>query len=144
MSKKKPDHNDAELILKLYDLRRETVMRQSRATIAQWLPKTFEEVVAVMQPTHPSNAAFRQVSSYYEMAYGFARHGVVNADLLAESTTEGLFLFAKIEPHLGRMRKEVSPTAFSNVEWLVKKSAEAKKRFALVKTRIATMMAAAK
>ena len=74
MTKKKPDFHDADLILKLYDLRREKVMRESRNAIFGFVPKNYEEMVAVLAPDHPLNAAFRQVSSYYEMAYGFARH----------------------------------------------------------------------
>ena len=142
MSKKKPNHADAELILKLYDLRREAVMRESRKTIAAWFPRDFDELMAVTRPTDPKNAAWRQVSSYYEMAFGFARHGIVPADFLTENTGEGLFLFAKIEPHLKAFRKELSPTAFTNAEWLVRKSPVARERMKLFKKRVATMLAA--
>ncbi len=144
MTKKKPDHRDADLVLKLYELRRESVMRASRSAIVQWLPRSFEDVVAITQPSHTHNAAWRQVSTYWEMAYGFARHGIVHADLLAENGGEGLILYAKLEPHLPRLRKEVSPTILENAEWLVRKSPVAKKRMELVRKRVATMMAAAK
>jgi hypothetical protein len=142
MAKKKPSHADAELILKLYELRREPVMRESRRTIASWQPKTFEDVRAIIRLEDPRNAAWRQVSSYFEMAYGFARHGVVPADFLAENTGEGLMLFAKMEPHLKAFRKEVSPTAFRNAEWLVRKSAVARERMKLHRKRIAATLAA--
>jgi len=141
MAKKKPSHQDAHLILELYDLRREPVMRESRRAIAAWLPRSFEDVQAITQATHPSNAAWRQVSSYFEMAYGFARHGILPADFLAENAGEGLFLYAKIEPHLKAFRKTLSPTAFRNSEWLVKKSPVAQQRMKLFRKRIATMLA---
>ena len=134
-SKQAPDHHDADLILKLYDLRREPVMRESRSAMVAFAPKTFEELLAVTQPGHANNAAFRQVSSYFEMAYGFAKHGVIPADFLAESTAEGLILFAKVAPHLERFRKEYSPTSFQNAEWLVNNSAVAKQRFELFTKR---------
>jgi hypothetical protein len=143
MAKKKPDHRDAEILLKLYDLRREAVMRQSRAALGQWMPKTYEDVLAITNMSHPHNAAWRQCSSYWEMAYGFARHGILNADLLAENGTEGLFLYAKVEPHLARLRKELSPTVLQNAEWMVRKSPVAKKRLELVKKRLAAVAAAA-
>lgn len=130
-----PDHHDADLVLKLYDLRREPVMRASRSAMMQFMPKTYEDLLAVTQPTNDNNAAFRQVSSYFEMAYGFAKHGIVPADFLAESNAEGLILFAKVAPFLERFRKEYSPTAFQNAEWLVANSAVAKQRFELFKTR---------
>jgi hypothetical protein len=144
MAKKKPDHRDAELVLKLYELRREEVMRASRTAIVQWLPRTYEDVVAITQASHAHNAAWRQVSTYWEMAYGFARHGILHADLLAENGVEGLILFAKLEPHLPRLRKEVSPTILQNAEWLARKSPVAKLRLEIVRKRIATAMAAAK
>ena len=141
MSKKKPSHADAHLILELYDLRREAVMRESRRTIGAWLPKDYAEVVAITKGDDPKNAAWRQVSSYFEMAFGFARHGIVPADFLVENAGEGLFLYAKIEPHLKQFRKQFSPTAFTNSEWLVKKSPVAQARMKLWRKRIATMLA---
>ncbi len=142
MAKKKPSHADAHLILELYDLRREAVMRESRRTMAAWLPRSFEDVQAVTQLTHPANAAWRQVTSYFEMAYGFARHGIVPADFLAENAGEGLFLFAKLEPYLKAIRKQISPFAFRNSEWLVAKSEEAQRRMGLFRKRIAAMLEA--
>jgi len=143
MPKKRPNHDDAQLILKLYDLRREPVMRESRQTIARWIPASFADVVALTKLDDPRNAAFRQVSSYFEMAYGFARHGILPADFLAENASEGLLLYAKIEPHLRTLRKEVSPTALQNTEWLVKKSAFARERVKLYQKRFAAMQAPA-
>lgn len=141
---KKPDHRDATLVLRLYDLRREPVMRESRAKIVAWLPKSYEEFLAATQPTDPMNQAFRQVSTYWEMAYGFARHGIVNADLLAENGVEGLLLFTKVEPYLERFRADVSPTAFQNASWLVASSKVAAQRQVLLKKRISAAIAAAK
>jgi len=140
MSKEKPDHHDAELILKLYDLRREPVMRQSRSAIGGWFPRSWEDVAAVTQATHPLNASWRQVSSYWEMAYSMSRHGIVHAEFLAENGAEGIFLFAKIAPYLERFRREVSPTAFTNVEWIVNETAMGKQRFAMFQKRVETVL----
>ena len=142
MTIKPPDHHDAQLVLQLYDLRREAVMRQSRETMGKFLPRTFEDVQAVLQPTHPQNAAYRQVSSYFEMAYGMARHGIVNPDYLAENTAEGLFLFAKIHPFLEPLRAATSPLAFQNAEWLLQHSAAARQRFELFQGRVAKLLKA--
>jgi hypothetical protein len=140
MSKERPDQADAELILKLYDLRRETVMRQSRHAIGQFWPKTWEEFIAVTQPAHPSNAAWRQTASYWEMAYSFARHGVVNADFLVENAGEGLFLYAKVLPFVDRYRKEVSPFAFQSAEWITTNSASGKRMLEYVQARLRKML----
>jgi hypothetical protein len=142
MAKEVPDHHDAELVLRLYDLRREAVMRDSRAKMGAFLPRSWEDLIAVTRPEHPSNAAFRQVSSYWEMAYGFGRHHIVNADFLVENTTEGLFLYAKILPFLARFRQEGSPTAFRNAEWITTQCETGKQRLELVQTRIRKMLEA--
>jgi hypothetical protein len=139
MSKEKPDHHDAEIVIKLYDLRREPVMRQARASIITWVPKSYEDVLAVTQSSHPLNAAWRQVGSYWEMVYSMARHGIVHADYFVESNAEGLFLFAKVSPYLERFRKEISPTAFTNAEWVATESAVGKQRFALFQKRVEQM-----
>jgi hypothetical protein len=134
------DHNDADLILKLYDLRRETVMRSSRdIMIMKFWPKSYEEFLAVTQPGHEYNQAFRQVSSYWEMAYGFAKHGVINADMLVESGGEGIFLYGKILPYLSQFRETGSPTAFSNTEWIVTNSKVGAQRLEMIMTRIKAM-----
>jgi hypothetical protein len=142
MAKEMPDHHDAELVLRLYDLRRESVMRESRATMAKFLPRSWEDFFAVTQPPHPSNAAFRQVGSYWEMAYGFGRHHIANPDFLIENTTEGLFLYAKVLPFLERYRKEGSPYAFKNAEWITTQCETGKQRLEVVQARVRKMLEA--
>lgn len=122
MSRKKhPDHHDAELVLKLYELRREAVMRESRrALVAGFLPRSLDDVMAVMAPDHPLNAAFRQVFSYWEMTYAMARHGIVHADYLLESNNgEGILLYTRVEPWLAGYREASgNPVALRNAEWV--------------------------
>jgi len=118
--KELPDHFDADLVLKIYDLRREPVMRESRNAVnTKYWPKTVAEAVAVLEPDHPLNAAFRQTSAYWEMVYGMAKHGIIHADFLLESNGEGLLLFARVEPYLPALRKASSPRTFQNAEWIV-------------------------
>lgn len=119
MLKDAPDHHDADLILKLYDLRRETVMRESRNAInAGFWPRNAEEAVAVTATEHPLNIAYRQTSNYWEMVFGIARNGIVPADFLVENNGEGLFLFARVEPYLKKIRQAGFPRAFRNAEWV--------------------------
>jgi hypothetical protein len=119
MSKTTPDHHDAELILKVYDLRREPVMRESRDAINRdFWPRNEAEALAILQPEHPLNRAYRQTTTYWEMVYGLAHHGVVHTDFLLESNGEGLLLFARLEPYVTKIREATSPRALAKAEWI--------------------------
>ena len=142
MLKDYPDHHDAELVLRMYELRREPVMRESRQNIRQFLPKTYEDFIAITRADHPLNAAFRQTHTYWEMVFGIARHGIVHADFLAETSGEGTLLYAKVQPFVERYRQEASPRAFRNAEWFVKESETAAEIFAQQAERIAKERAA--
>jgi hypothetical protein len=124
--KEAPDHRDADLVLKLYDLRREAVMRESRNAInGKFWPRNAAEAVAVTANDHPLNVAFRQTSAYWEMVYGMARHGIIPCDFLVENNAEGLFLYARVEPYLAAIRQAASPRSFRNAEWVVANCAAA-------------------
>jgi hypothetical protein len=140
MSSEKPDYHDADLMLRVYDMRREAKTREARDKLnGQFWPKSYEDVKAVQQFDHPLNAAWRQLTGYWEMVYGLARNGIVNADYLAETNGEGLFFFAKVAPYLEQIRRDTTPTMFQSVEWVAKNSATGKKMLeriqGVVKTR---------
>jgi hypothetical protein len=99
---------DAEIILKLYELRREPVMREARAWMTgEFWPNTAEEFFAVaLNPADPHNAWFRQVTSYWEMAAAMVLHGAVSAELFVDCNGEGFFLLAKFAPLLPAIREK--------------------------------------
>ncbi|MEX2182335.1 MAG: hypothetical protein WD771_09860 [Gemmatimonadaceae bacterium] len=137
MARDFPDHRDADLVLRLYELRREPVMRQSRDALNQkFLPKSFDEFAAVTKTEHPLNAAYRQVGSYWELAYGLIKHGVLNPDLAMESNGEGMILFAKAHPWLERIRTDLNPRAFLNAEWVATETETGKRVFAIHAARV--------
>ncbi len=117
MSAEKPDYHDADLVLRVYEMRRETKTRENRDKInfGFW-PKSYDDVKAVQQSDHELNQAWRQLSGYWEMVYGIARNGIVNPDYWVENNGEGLFFYAKVAPYLAQMRED-SPLALQNVEW---------------------------
>jgi hypothetical protein len=117
--KEAPDHHDADLVLKIYDLRRESVMREARSAInAKYWPRNEAEAIAVASSEHPLNVSFRQTAGYWEMVYSMARHGIIHADFLVENNGEGLLLYARVEPYLEAFRKAASPRSFRNAEWV--------------------------
>ena len=121
MMKDAPDHLDADLILKLYDLRREESLRAAREKLtSEFWPRNAKEAVAIVAHEHPLNRTYRQVSTYWEMVYRMARHGIIHGDFLVENNGEGLLLYAKVEPYLAEIRGATSPRSFQNAEWVAK------------------------
>jgi len=121
---KKPTAADAQIILQLYDLRREPEMRKARAWwLGQFWPENVEDFmkVAGAMGTQENNW-LRQVTGYWEMAASLAVHGAVSPDLFLEPSFSGemFFLFAKVNPFLKELRKKASPTMLRNVEQLIK------------------------
>ena len=143
MIKDAPDHHDADLVLRLYELRREATMREARRYLAaEFWPASLEDLLALIKPDQPAHTAFRQVSGYWEMAYGMARHGIVNPDYLAEYTGEGLYLLAKVHPWLTELRAATSPAAFRNAEWLATQCDMGRELFAHSRQRVEKALAA--
>jgi hypothetical protein len=128
---------DAEIILKLYQLRTETVMREARAWVGgQFWPKSTEDFYAVYSnPGDPHNAFLRQVLTYWEMAAALVLHGAVSAELFVDCNGEGFFLLAKFSNILDAIR-EKDPHFLSKTSELVNRFSAAAQRFEAVHKRI--------
>jgi len=117
-------HADAELILKLYDTRREAEIRKARQwwTATFW-PESADEVIKVMRSMgSQENAWLRQVLGYWSMASSFVSHGVLNEDLFLEPSFSGemFFIYAKLEPFLKELREKLqNPLLLANLEKLI-------------------------
>jgi len=100
---------DAELILKLYDLRREPRMRQARQWVMhEFNPKNLDELLAVQRDFgSDQNQMWRQVIGYWEMAAALVLHGALDRELFLESNGENLFLMAKF----GQLSEEYARSA---------------------------------
>ncbi|HMG03538.1 MAG TPA: hypothetical protein VK596_10420 [Edaphobacter sp.] len=88
---------DAELVLKLYEMRREGTLRKSRRfMVFDFQPKTLEELRAVSRDVgSQNNAAWRQVLGYWEMSASLVLRGALDADLFLDSNGEGILIYAK-------------------------------------------------
>jgi hypothetical protein len=88
---------DAELILKLYELRQEETLRKARRFLVfDFNPKTVEDLRVVSRDTKSEhNPSWRQAISYWEMAASLILRGALDADLFLDSSVEGILLYAK-------------------------------------------------
>jgi hypothetical protein len=121
---------DAEIILKLYQLRTEPLMRQARAWMTgEFWPNTVEEFFAVASnPADPHNAFFRQVVTYWEMGAAMVLHGAVSAELYVDCNAEGFFLLAKFAHILDGIR-EKNPFFFIKTSELINRFTAASARY---------------
>ena len=109
----------ADLILKLYDLRRETKMREARNWIFSFNTKSADEYWQTMMDPEVGGY-LRMVTSYWDMAAALVNHGAIDADLFNETAGEHVMIFAKIQPFLAEMRtKFENPDVFKNLEKVV-------------------------
>jgi len=124
---------DAEIILRLYELRTEAEMRKARAWMTgEFWPATAEDFFAVStNPADPHNAWFRQVISYWEMAAAMVLHGAVSAELFVDCNSEGFFLLGKFSPILEAIR-ERNPGFLSKTSELITRFSAASQRFEIV------------
>jgi hypothetical protein len=120
-----PTHADAELILKLYDARREPELRKAR----QWWTGTFwpesaDDIVKIIRSGgSQENNWMRQVLGYWSMATSFVSHGVLNEDLFYEPSCSGemFVIYAKVEPFVKELREKLqNPLLLANIEKMVK------------------------
>ena len=116
----------ADLILKLYDLRREEKMREARNWIISFFPESMSDVMKTMLNPETS-AYFRMVTSYWDMAARFVNHGAIDEEMFNDAHGEHVIVFAKIEPFLEEVRQTMnSPQFLKNLETLVMKMPDAK------------------
>jgi hypothetical protein len=131
---------DAEIILKLYELRTEPVMRQARAWVGgEFWPRTAEEFFAIAEnPNDPHNSHLRQVTSYWEMAAALVLHGTVSAELFFDCNGEGFYILAKLSPILDAIRDR-NPMFMSKTSELISRFSTAAQRYENTLKRVNSM-----
>jgi hypothetical protein len=128
------NHADAGIILKLYELRTEPVMRRARAWLTgEFWPGSADEFFEVIQDTGSErNNWLRQVVSYWEMAASLVLHGALSADLFVDCNPEPFFILAKLTPILPEIHAKM-PLYFSKTLQLVENSQAASARYEVSK-----------
>ena len=139
---KKPTPADAELLLKLYDLRREAEIRKARNWwLVDFWPDTADDVMKVAQAMGTQeNNWLRQVAGYWELAASLVVHGTVNETLFLEPACSGemFLIFAKLHPFLQDIREKMqNPRMLANVEKIIMKSKANQERLKALEQRLA-------
>jgi hypothetical protein len=138
---KKATPMDAQLILHLYELRREAELRKARHWwAAEFWPQNADDFMKVLGAMGtPENNWLRQVPSYWSMAAAFALNGSLNADLFLQPAVSGemYFVFAKVHPFLKQLREKIGdPHFLGNLEKIINSTKFSRERLAFTLKRI--------
>ena len=125
---------EADLILKLYDLRREQTMREARNWFFSFNPKNIQDFMDVL--TSDKSGYYRMVVSYWDMAASLVNNGAIDAQMFNDANGEHVFVYAKVEPFLAELRAQGNPTFLTHLEKLVKQMPNFEERLKFVRDRI--------
>lgn len=132
--------DDADLILKLYDLRRETTMREARNWFFTFNPTNVAEYMEAMMG--PNSGYLRMVISYWDMAASLVNNGAIDEQMFNDANGEHLFVFAKIEPILADLRQTWNaPEMLKHYETLIRRIPDNEKKLADIRERIKMIQA---
>jgi hypothetical protein len=114
------DHHDAELLLRLYDLRREEKLRRAR----EWYLREFgadsvDDFYHRFPRGSEENTFFRMVTSYWDMAASIVNQGLINEEFFFENTAEFWLVWSKVKTLAPALReKRKNPHVWENLETL--------------------------
>jgi len=132
-------YKDADLILKLYDLRREKTMREARNWFFTFNPQTPEDLLAVL--TSEKSGLYRMVISYWDMACSLVNNGAIDADMFNDANGEHIFVYAKMEPFIPMLREQMGSQQFlAHLEKTVKAIPDYEQRLTVIRERMAKLI----
>ena len=122
---------DAELILRLYELRQEETLRKARRyMVFEFNPKTLEELRVVSRDSKSEfNPYWRQAMSFWEMAASFVLRGALDPALFLDSSLEGILIYAKFHHFHAETEKESGNPFMGQTAALIAKYPAAKARY---------------
>lgn len=129
---------DADLIIKLYDLRRDETMRQARNFMfMEFFPQSADDVKALFgnPDLAQQNAYFRQATSYWEMVAAMVIHGSIDKDLFFDTNGEFFVVWAKIGDFVPELRAVFGPHYMASLEKLVAMHPHGDQRVQMMKAR---------
>jgi hypothetical protein len=131
---------DADLILKLYDLRREATMREARNWFFTFNPQNTKDFMDVL--ISDKSGFYRMVTSYWEMAASLVNHGAIDAEMFNDANGEHVFVYAKLQPFLPALREESgNPQLFEHLEKVIQTIPDYETKLNAVRERIQKIMA---
>jgi hypothetical protein len=121
---------DAELILRLYELRRDEMLRRARRWyFTEFDPQSGADIARLLAAGHDQSAYFRMITSYWEMASSFVSNGAIDEKMFLDANGEHMSIFAKLQPYIAELRETIRrPEYLVNLEALAMKTPNATDR----------------
>lgn len=118
----KPTQRDVEIILKLYEMRRDPEMRRARTfLLAEFNATSWEELRPHYMTGDELDRHFRMATSYWDMVASFVNRGLIDEDLFFDTQGEGLVIWNKIKPVIPGARAQIRPTYLWNLERMARR-----------------------
>lgn len=133
---------DAELIIKLYDLRRDETMRKARNFMfGEFFPTSLDDFKAILgnPDLAQQSAYFRQATSYWDMVAAMVNHGSIDRELFYDTNGEFFAIWAKIGDFVPELRGIFGPQYMVNLEKLIAAHPNGTQRVELMKARFKGM-----
>jgi len=114
----KPTHEQAQLHLQVYDLRRETRLRQARDWFQQnYHAETIEDAMRIAAPGTENGTFFGMVIGYWEQACALLNYGLLHEELFFETSGEFFGVWELLKPVVPQFREAFSDkTLLKNLE----------------------------
>jgi len=135
-------YESATLLIRLYELRREPMMREARNWFTRsFHPSSIEEVMQTV--SGPNSAHFRMVTSYWDMAASFVANGAIDEQMFTDANGEHVIVFSRMEPYLEEYRAKMGNSKYlASLETIVMRMPDAKARLAALRERFRSMATA--
>jgi hypothetical protein len=131
---------EAGLILKLYELRREETMRKARDWyFREFNPQSMADFTSAIMGEHSGHV--RMVVTYWDMAAALVNRGAISLEFFNDANGEHIGTFAKIEPLLGEIRKAFGPQFATHLEKLINATPDGRTRTAATREQMKAIRA---
>ncbi len=117
---RKPTHADAELLIHLYEIRRDPELRKARAWfLTEFKAQSFAEIKANYLSHDEKDRYFRMTTAYWEMVATLVNRGVLHPELYFDHTGEDIVTWERCKPWIAEARAAMRPTYLYQWERLV-------------------------
>ena len=117
---RKPVHADAELLLRLYEIRRDPELRQARKWfLTEFKPAGWADIKSRYLSHSDEDRWFRMTTSYWEMVGTLVNRAVLQSELFFDHTGEDIVTWERCKAWIADARADIRPTYLYQFERLV-------------------------